>query len=333
MPPMKRCGGQDTMVRRSFSVAAPAFACLLLSPAPERAARADEETMIEDAVVLEETVEVQIASSTEARLRFKERLQVLTSAGVEAFQHVPVFYNHWVDLRELRGAVISPAGKRVELKKQNIVDTGFSYELYSEDRNRVLEFQGVVPGSTIEYEYEQAFRSLFFLLQNGFDLQEPFPIRLKTLTVRAPASFPIRFTLRGGSPEYTREEKDGSIVHRWQVRDVPALKRETSMPPQDDVTPRIEVGPREIVWADHRIDASTWDGIAGWDWELVRDQIKPTAEVDQTARELTAGLQDPEAKIRPLYEFVQKKVDYVSIYLGIGGWQPHSSGDVLHHRY
>jgi hypothetical protein len=88
-----------------------------------------------------------------------------------------------------------------------------------------------------------------------------------------------------------------------------------------------------MIFGEHRIDSSTWDGIAGWDWELVRDRIKPTPEVEQMARDLTADLQDPDAKTRRLYEFVQQKVDYVQIYLGIGGWQPHSSGDVLRHRY
>jgi hypothetical protein len=321
------------MERRPVLVAAAASAVLLLlSPAFERAGRAGEEQAAEDAVILEESMEIDIASSSEARLRHRMRVQILTPAGAENLDEAPVSYNPWVSIRELRGAVLSPSGKRVELKKQNIYDTGNTYELYAEDKERVLRFPGVVPGSTIEYEYEQSLRSLFFL-PRSFSLQGSIPVRLKTLTVRVPTSFAIRFSVHGEAPEPSRTETGDIVTHRWEVRDVPALKTERGMPPEIDVLPRIEIAPKEIVFGEHRIDSSTWDGIAGWDWKLVRDRIGPTPEVEQTARELTAGLQDPDAKIQRLYEFVQRKIDYVQIYLGIGGWQPHSSGDVLRHRY
>lgn len=316
-------------------VSALAFACVsvaLLAPGLGRPGRAAELGVSDDALILEEAMEIDIASNAEASVRARGRIQVLTPAGVERFDEVAVNQNPWVSIRELRGSVVSPSGSRTSLKKKDIYETSSSYELYSEEKARVLRFPGVVPGSTIEYEYEQSLKSLFYLPRT-ISLQEEVPVRLQTLTVRSPASFPLRLTAHGGAPEPSRVEQGGTVTHVWEVRDAPAMKTEPEMPPEMDVLPRIEIVPKDIVYGEHRIDASTWDGIAGWDWQLVRDRIKPTPEVERTARELTAGLQDPDAKIRPLYEFVQKKIDYVQIYLGIGGWQPHASEDVLRHRY
>ena len=251
------------MLRLRVPVVASAFAALvLLSTAIERVGCTGEEKAAEDAVILEENVEIEIVSNAEARLRHRSRIQILTPAGAAKFDQIPIPYNPWVSIRELQGAVFSPSGKRVELKKQNIYETGNSYELYSEDKLRVLRFPGVVPGSTIEYEYEQSLRSLFFL-PDWFSLQESVPVRLKTLTVRAPAAFPIRFTVRGAAPEPSRVETGGTVTHRWEVRDVPALKTENSMPPEIDVLPRIEITPKDMIFGEHRIDSSTWDGIAG----------------------------------------------------------------------
>jgi transglutaminase-like putative cysteine protease len=143
----------------------------------------------------------------------------------------------------------------------------------------------------------------------------------------------VRHSVRGASPEYTRDEQDGRVTHRWSVRDVAAYKEEPYMPPVPDVVPSLTIFLKELLWDTHRIDASTWDGIARWYWDLARDRMMPDEAVERSARELTAGAKEPDEKIRRIYEFAQGKIEYVAIELGIGGYQPHASGHVLAHRY
>lgn len=288
----------------------------------------------EDAVILEETVEIDIRSVEVAVVRKSRRTQALTPHGAEEQGGVAVGYNAWESIRSLRGSVELPQGKRVEVKKQFIVDSAQfgSYDLYSDSKQRTLIFPGAVTGAILEYSYEKEVRNLFFL-PGGISLQEEIPIRSRTLIVSAPASFPLRISTRGGNPEYTRTEESGRVTHRWHVRDVPAFKIETDMPPIEDVLGEVRVSPKEIIWDGTRIDASTWNGIASWDWSLARERMNPTPEVAQAARELTEGITDSMEQIRRLYDFVRSKVTYVSIQLGIGGWQPHHAADVLRHRY
>lgn len=289
----------------------------------------------EDAVLLEENLDIEIVSETLARVRYFNRTKVLTVRGVEEHEVASAFYNPSITLREMRGAVISPEGKRSEVKKRQIFDRAAfeSFELYADSKNRSILFPGVVPGSTIEHEYEVEVRNLFFLQGYlRFDLQERIPVRLKTFTVHAPASFALRLATQG-TPEYVREEKEGPVVHRWRVRDVPALKDEYGMPPNDDVVPYVQIYLRAFMYGEHRVDASDWNGIARWTRDLSRDRELPTAEVAAKARELTAGITDPKTKAQRVYEFVQKNINYVAIELGIGGLQPHDNGSVLRNRY
>jgi transglutaminase-like putative cysteine protease len=316
------------------SVGVPLLSILLiLYSAASGVALAADTKVSDDAVVLEESIDIEIVAGDQARLHRREVVQVLTVNGIDAFESVEVRSNPWIQIRDLHGAVMPPSGKRVEMKKQAISEgADTSFELYSEDKVRTLHFSGVVPGSTIEFEYEQSFRSVFFL-PDWFSLQGPMPVKRKTVTLVVPVSYPIRIAVRGGTPEYSHSEERGIVTHRWQVKDVPALKTEPYTPPGADVVPRIIITPKEIRWDDRTIDASTWDGIAAWDWDLERDRSKPTPEVEKMAAELTAGVTDPAEKTRRLYDFVRQKVNYVAIYLGIGGWQPHASGDVLRNRY
>jgi len=311
-----------------------ACAVLMAGGGDGRLRAADIETG-EDAVLLEETLDIEIVSESLARVRYVNRTKVLTVRGVEEHLGASAYYNPSITLREMRGAVISPAGKRTEVRKQQIVDHAAfaSFELFSDSKNRSIVFPGVVPGSTLEHEYEVEMRNLFFLQEFMlFDLQEWIPVRQKTLTVRAPASFALRFATQG-TPEYVREDHDGTVVHRWRVRDVPALKSEYGMPPTEDVVPHVQIFLKSFVYGEQRVDASAWNGIAKWTRDLSREREVPTAEVAAKARELTSGVTDPKTKAQRVYEFIQKSINYVAIELGIGGLQPHDNGSVLKNRY
>jgi transglutaminase-like putative cysteine protease len=289
----------------------------------------------EDAVLLEETLEIDVASPTSARVRYSNRTQVLTQRGAERYDFAGVSYGPGASVRSLTGAVISPAGKRVEVKRQMIADRAAypSFVLYADSMVRTIRFPGVVPGSIVEYSWEQEV-SNFHLLPHEFDLQEEIPARAKTLVVRSPAAFLVHLGVRGDlHPGITTEEKDGVVIQTYVVRDVPPLRAEDDMPPQPDLVSHVVIRPKTITWGDRRIDLSAWSGVGRFVHDITSDRAVPGPEVVETAKSLTASLTDPDAKIRAVYEFVQSKINYVAISLDIGGWQPHASGDVLKYRY
>lgn len=311
---------------------------MLLSPGPPAGgialSRGPEEAPGEDAVILEESLEIEIASETDATVRYLNRSQALTPQGVEECEEVAIRYSPWQKIERLDAHVVSPGGKLVKVKKKQLFDAAAfpSYTLYADSMVRIIHFPGLVPGATTQYSYEMRIRNLHYL-PKYFALQEWSPARSKTLTVRVPASFPIRLSVKGADPEYHREERGGLITHRWQVRDVPAFKGEFDMPPSGDLIPDVSISPKKIVWGDHHLDAASWDGIARFYWELARDRMKPSPSVVQAVERLTSGLHDPAEKMRALLEFAQKDVNYVNISLDIGGWQPHSSDEILRHQY
>ena len=50
-------------------------------------------------------------------------------------------------------------------------------------------------------------------------------------------------------------------------------------------------------------------------------------------QQLTAGIQDEREKVRVLYQYLQKNTRYISIQLGIGGWQPFEASFVAQKGY
>ncbi len=287
-----------------------------------------------DSVILEEDLSIEIHSLDRARVRYRNRTHVLTGRGVEALDGVSLWYNPSVTFWKLGGTVQLPSGKVNKKGVTTAYDgTAFSsYELYSDMRQKVLTFTGLVPGAIVEYGYEKEVTNLFYL-RDELLLQEAVPARAKTLTVTVAREVPVRFDVVGSGPEHRVEEGPEAVTHRWRVTDAPAFKREPGSPPGDDLLPRISVVPEVIRWGGLRIESSTWDGIARFYHDLAEDRMRPGPQVAEQARAVAGAASDDREKAKLVYEFVQGRVNYVAIELGIGGYQPHDSAAVLHHKY
>ena len=77
----------------------------------------------------------------------------------------------------------------------------------------------------------------------------------------------------------------------------------------------------------------SWEQIGRWYAGLEKDRRAPSPEVRAKADELTKGLNNDLDKVQALYDFVAKNFRYVSLSLGVGRYQPHAAGDVLHNQY
>ena len=73
--------------------------------------------------------------------------------------------------------------------------------------------------------------------------------------------------------------------------------------------------------------------MGAWYAGLSEPRRSPDGIVSQKAKELTAAAPDTLSKIRALAEFAQREIRYVSIQIGLGGFQPHPAPGILANRY
>jgi hypothetical protein len=78
---------------------------------------------------------------------------------------------------------------------------------------------------------------------------------------------------------------------------------------------------------------STWQGIGQWYDGLAHDRETPTPEIAAKVAELVAGKTDFYDRAEAIGNFVQQKIRYFVIELGIGGLQPHPAGEIFKGRY
>jgi hypothetical protein len=138
------------------------------------------------------------------------------------------------------------------------------------------------------------------------------------------------------------------VEHRWTAADVPRLEREPGMPGWSEVSRYVHVS-----------TYGSWEEVNRFYWRLIREQLRPGAEVRATARRiaeavrarrggplLTAAAEgegaplaapaDRETRaalVQAAYDFVVSQTRYVGLEFGIHGFKPYRVEQVLARRF
>jgi hypothetical protein len=227
---------------------------------------------------------------------------------------------------------VDPAGHEYALKDNEISEIGNpgeGGELYNDERAKMAEPPGRDPGGVVAYEYERRERP--YLAETNWEFQDELPRLSQSFTLVLPLGYTYTTT-------WARHAKvDGADLenshYRWEMKDVPAidLDQVPLAPHTSGLAARMTVhyaGPGLGMPQD-----GTWQGIGEWYDSLSHDRMVATPEIMAKTQELIAGKTDFYDQAEAIGEFVQKKIRYFVVEIGIGGNQPHPAGEIFRGRY
>ncbi len=108
----------------------------------------------------------------------------------------------------------------------------------------------------------------------------------------------------------------------WQFAGLPAVKDEVRASNYRDRFPAIQTAPNVFEMSGFNGDFSSWKNFGLWMNELCKGKDDLNDVKQQFFRDLVASASTNREKARIIYEYLQQNFRYVSIQLGIGGWQP-----------
>lgn len=128
-------------------------------------------------------------------------------------------------------------------------------------------------------------------------------------------------------------QKGDVKMYTWEVKNLAAKKYEVSSPPFTEITPTVFFAPSKFELQKYSGDMSTWEGYGKFIYQLVKGRDLLPDETKKKVHELTDTIRGEREKIFALYDFLQKNTRYISIQLGIGGWQPFEASYVAEKKY
>ncbi|GAB4091254.1 DUF3857 domain-containing protein [Flaviaesturariibacter terrae] len=277
----------------------------------------------------------ELVSSHEAYLHRKFAITVLDEEGRRRAVFAE-YYDQFRKIQDVEGTLYDAQGKQQRrLKGKDMEDMSATSEVNLMDDSRVKVHRFVYPTYpyTVEYEVTIRYNSSFFfptwMPQDG----EYLSVEKSSFTFVSNSDSDYRFLEANiGKPATVRTE-DGKQVRSWSVSGLPAIKRPFASPLWDELTPVLRFAPNRFEISGQQGDSRDWASFGQFMSRLNsgRDALPETLK--QKVRQLTEGVTDNREKVRRLYEYMQQNSRYISIQLGIGGWQPFEAKTVAEKGY
>ncbi|WP_291032930.1 DUF3857 domain-containing transglutaminase family protein [Dyadobacter sp. 50-39] len=281
-----------------------------------------------DAVVRVDEVFWDIKSQAEAVRKTRLVVTIFNETGEEHYGNVSVGYDKFNKVIDLSGALYDENGKLVKrLRTVDIEDygNGINGGDISDGRVKRASFgkKSYRYPYTIEYAHEIRTRNMMFYPNWTPEPEEGCAVEYSVFRIKAPAGFEFRYKEYHGAPAVKKsKDADGADLYEWSATDYVRKKSTEPYPlPTYDRTPMVEAAAAEFEVQDYRGNFKSWEDLSRFYYTLNAGRDVLPAGVQDEVKALVKDARTDREKIERIYKWMQGRSRYVSIQLGIGGWQ------------
>jgi hypothetical protein len=269
-------------------------------------------------------MEFVVKSLNNATLKVTYAITVLNKNGIDdaLFNE---YYDKFTKISSIAGKVYDENGEQIKkIPSDEIFDisaiSGFS--LYEDNRRKYIDPKIRTLPFTIEYSYEMDYSGLFIYPQWNPYSDYNISIEKSSYKIITPKNLPVRYFEKNIEKKVSITSDANNDIFYWEVSNQKALQYEPYCPSFMEIMPIVYSGPVNFEYGGYSGNMSTWQNLGKWRYQLGVDRNTVPLETKNLILQLTAGLTNDFDKVKKIYEFMQNKVRYVSIQMGIGGLQP-----------
>lgn len=314
---------------------------LLAPPAPKYPADAIAPALRENAHVVVRAYDKKVVVKSASQLveTVHKVVTVLDEAGSDDYGQLVVPYDALNRIGYLRGAVYNAQGQLLhQLRPAEIHDQGLGSSggsLMTDVRMRYADLRQPATPYTVEFDYEIVSDNTLFYPDWQPQAAENVSLESATLQVITPTALPLRYQeqqLPAGAASAPVVAGNLTTYH-WQLPAHPAVDDEPLAPSLAEQLPAVHLAPATFEVQGHAGSLASWQSLGQWVYQLGQGRdVLPPALTAKMAQLLTVA-PDPRERARKVYEFLQGSTRYVSVQLGLGGWQTAPASAVVSGGY
>ncbi|MCL6219902.1 DUF3857 domain-containing protein [Zunongwangia pacifica] len=209
--------------------------------------------------------------------------------------------------------------KQRDFKDQSAVG---SSNLYSDNRVSYLDYSPMSYPYTVVYESEVQTSSTVFI--QPFHPVDGYYVSVESgkYQLKNPNHIPLRY-LETNLDSIQLKKNNTEFELSYEVSNIPAYKYEPYSPQISEMTPKVKVALNRFNLMGVEGRANNWKEFGKWQYEnLIKGRDELYAPTKAEISELVKGVESDYEKAKLIYEYMQGKTRYISVQLGIGGWEP-----------
>ena len=259
-----------------------------------------------DAEVLFWEVRVDDGSIDQLVMKHYIRTKIFTERGREKYSKVDIPYIKGMKIKDLMARVIKADGTIVELAKTEIFDREIAKQDKVKVKAKSFAVPNIEPGVIVEYQYKEVIPGGS---ASNMRMKFQHDIPIKTISYYFKPFGNVRYlTFNMGE---TKLIKDKGGFYRATMENMPAVKEEPRMPPEDEVRSWLLLYYMNDLSGDYMDFWASAGGALARGWEI-KDTLKPGKEIKAAAQQIVAGANSPDDQLAKLYEFCKTKIKNIS---------------------
>jgi hypothetical protein len=259
---------------------------------------------------------------------YRQVVQILTPEAAERWGEQSFPYSTDKEKFTLNWArVVRPDGSIVSEKpvheQESLAPVAMEAPVYSDEKLHRISLGGVAPGTIVDYSYTvQTLKPVipgdFF---TSWSVTTGTLTRRSRLIVDLPASVKARILERHLSFARKEATAGGRRVYTWARTEIPK-------PEVEPLAPDSSFGESLVIASPLK-----WGDIATWYAGLAKDRYALTPQIEKALSHTVAGAKTLDDSVRAVHRWVAQDFRYVSLSLGLAGFQPHAPSEVFANSY
>jgi len=234
------------------------------------------------------------SSDYDISTKYYVRIKIYTERGREKYSKFDIPFTKGLKIKDLAARVIKPDGSITEINKDDIFEREIVKTSGVKIKAKSFAVPNIEPGVIVEYRYKEVIEDAG-ATGRRLEFQKDIPVR----------SFAYYYKpYEGKEPVYrtynftdTKFIKDKNGYYLASKSNVPALKEEQNMPPEDMVRPWIRLGyGGTVTRLLGKVELA----------QFIKDSSG--GDVKKTAQDLTQGAATDEERLARLYTYCQTQI-------------------------
>lgn len=288
-----------------------------------------------DVVVRRYVTDIKVVSLSKKITTINQVITILNEKGKD-FADFQAYYDKNTRIEFIKGMLYNDFGKIVKkISMSDFKDVSImpDYTLFDDNRMKYYQFYPTSYPYTVEYECRVVENNILSLPSWCPISNYRMSVEDASLRVNLVDSSLVRYKIFNIDQPTEEKNDDYSKVLIWEVHNLKSIEKEPFSPRIFDFLPVVLIAPIQFRFEGYDGSMQNWQKYGEWISNLLIGRQDLSLKAKSDIQVLTSGARDTKDKVKLAYKYLQSHSRYVSIQLGIGGFQPFPASDVEKNGY
>ncbi|PKP39264.1 MAG: hypothetical protein CVT98_02485 [Bacteroidetes bacterium HGW-Bacteroidetes-15] len=283
-----------------------------------------------DAVYKRHITNIELVSAKKMIVTKIIEVTVLNEKG-RSHTDFTVDYDSDQPIKSMTAELFDANGKKIKSYKGRDIKDYSQYSgstLFHDNRQKQIEVYAPQYPYTATFEYTQEFKEYIGIPSWYPQVGYRVSVLYSSYTILHREDFSLKYRLFNIGEPKIEFPKPGIKSLTWEQHGLKPIESEYFSSRFFETTPAVLLVPECFSYKGTNGCYTSWETYGEWVSSMIKDRADFTENMQLKVQELISGVHDDIEKVKIIYKYMQNRTRYVSIQLGIGGYQPFPASEV-----